>query len=89
VEFEDIILSRYGDMTYILSLSIRRGYELYNKAIKEKNRDKTYNWWLARLPQYSEDNYESFNDFYEKVYPPSVQMDMRSKEDIMEELLGK
>ena len=76
-------------MNYILSLSIKRGSALYKKAVYENKRQKTYQWWLARLPMYTSDNYENYEEFYEVVYPPMVTMDTRSKDDIMNELMGK
>lgn len=83
------MLSRYGDMDYILSLSIKRASKLYKKAVEEKKTDEAYQWWLARVPMYTEENYESFREFYEALYPPPVEMDTRSKDEIMNELLGK
>lgn len=76
-------------MNYILSLSIRRGYKLYNKALYENKRKQAYQWWLVRYPHYTEENYETFDDFYDRIYPPVVEMDTRSKDEIMYELLGK
>lgn len=76
-------------MQYVLSLPIKRAYTLYEKAVEENKRDRAYQWWLVRLPQYTESNYETFDEFYEKLYPPKVEMDMRSKDEIMNELLGK
>lgn len=86
-EIEDLFLSRYHDMKYILSLSIERAVALINKATYENKRDQVYAWWLARLPMYTQETYETYDEFYEKVYPPIVLMDMRSKDDIMNELL--
>lgn len=83
------MLSRYGNMDYVFSLSIKRAYKLFNKAIKENNREKAYQWWLARLPQYTQETYESFQEFYDKLYPPIIKMDMRSKDEIMNDILGK
>ncbi|WP_220726832.1 hypothetical protein [Marinilactibacillus psychrotolerans] len=76
-------------MDYVLSLSLRRASKLLNKAIESKKREDTYQWWLARYPTYTEETYESFDEFYEKVYPPKVEMDTRSKDEIMNEILGK
>ncbi|MDN6292824.1 MAG: hypothetical protein L0J35_07095, partial [Tetragenococcus halophilus] len=75
-------------MNYILSLPIRRASKLYKKAIEENKRKEAYQWWLARVPMYTKENYESFEEFYEKIYPPKVEYDTRSKDEIMSELLG-
>lgn len=74
-------------MNYILSLSIRRASKLYNKAFEEDKRDEAYQWWLARVPLYTQENYETFEEFYKSLYPPRVEYDNRSKDEIMSELL--
>ena len=38
---------------------------------------------------YSANNYESFEEFYEKCVPVKIEYDMRSKDEIMEDILGK
>lgn len=76
-------------MNYVLSLPIRRAARLYQKALEENKRDKAYQWWLTRLPAYTQDTFETFEEFYELLYPPKIQMDLRSKDEIMNELLGK
>jgi len=76
-------------MQYILSLSIKRAHTLYKKALEENKRDRAYQWWLVRLPQYTNENYETFDEFYELLYPPKVEYDTRSKDEIMNEILGK
>lgn len=84
-----MLLSRYGDMHYILSLSVKRAGKLYKKAVHKKRREETYQLWLARYPGYTKDNFETFDEFYDKLYPPVVELDTRSKDEIMNELLGK
>jgi hypothetical protein len=76
-------------MQYVLSLSLKRASKLLNKAMEEKRREETYLLWLARYPSYTKETYETFEEFYEIVYPPKVEMDTRSKDEIMSELLGK
>lgn len=76
-------------MHYVSSLSIKRAITLIKKAQHEEKIEKTYRWWLARYPLYTKDTYESFEEFYEKLYPPTVAYDLRSKDELMSELLGK
>lgn len=76
-------------MRYISTLSINRSLKLYNKAIIKIREEKAYQWWLVRLTQYNDETYESFEDFYEKLYPPKIEMDKRSKDEIMNEILGR
>lgn len=82
-------MTRYGNIEYVLSLSIKRAYELFSKALKEKEIDRTYQLWLAIVPSYTKDNVESFEEYYERTHPEKVELDKRSKEEIMDEILGK
>lgn len=75
-------------MDYVLSLPYRHAMELVEKAQKEANMEFHYQWWLARYPLYTEKTYESFNEFYEKVNPPAVEYDARTKDELMNEILG-
>ena len=76
-------------MTYVMSLSLIHASKLLQKAREEKKREDAYQWWLVRYPDYTEENYESFEEFYERLYPPKIEYDTRSKEEIMNEILGK
>lgn len=75
-------------MDYALSLPYKHAVELFKKAQEEDTKEYFYRWWLARYPLYTEENYESFKEFYEKMNPPSVEYDKRSKDEIMNEILG-
>ena len=57
-----------------------------DKAKTEEQRENAYKLWLVRYPNYTEKYYESFNDFYDKLYPQAVNYDIRSKDEIMAEL---
>lgn len=48
-----------------------------------------YRLWLVRYTQYTPENYETFDEFYDKAYPQKVEYDMRSKDELMQEILGK
>lgn len=76
-------------MSYILSLPIKRVSKLYKKAMEENEREKAYRQWLAHYPRFTADTFETFEEFYELLHPPKIQMDLRSKDEIMNELLGK
>lgn len=62
---------------------------MFNKAVEEKKREKAYQRWIVREPHYTQENYQTFEEFYEMLYPPKVNIDTRSKDEIMNELLGK
>lgn len=68
-------------------MPLKQSLKLLEKASDEDKRETYYKWWLARYPQYTSSNYESFDEFYEKFFPPAVEYDVRSKDELMAELL--
>ena len=70
-----------------MGLSLKRAAKLIKKAKKEEKREFYYRWWLVRVPLYTSETVESFEEFYEKMNPPAVVYDYRSKEAIMADLL--
>ena len=84
------MLHRYGgNISYVLRLPLHKSAKLITKAIKNKQRDEEYIWWLARLPIYTADNFESFEEFRDKLHPKPIVYDQRSKEDIMADIVGR
>lgn len=75
-------------MDYILKLPLDKALKLIEKAQEEETKDYYYRWWLVRYPLYDKNNYESFNDFYEKYKPQKIVYDMRSKDELMNEILN-
>ncbi len=73
----------------MLKLPLKRATALINKAREETQRDKYYKLWLVRYPNYTEKNFETFDEFYEKLFPPRIEYDARSKDDIMAEITGR
>jgi hypothetical protein len=69
-------------------MPMRRALKLIRKAREEDRRERYYRLWLVRYPGYTEKNFETFEDFYEKIFPPKVEYDMRSNDEIMAEILG-
>ena len=72
-----------------MKLPLSKAVALINKARDEAQREKVYRLWLVRYPNYTEKNFETFEEFYEKLYPPKVEYDIRSKDDIMAEITGQ
>jgi hypothetical protein len=73
----------------VLRLPLHKSAKLIAKAIKNKQRDEEYVWWLARLPIYTADNFESFEEFRDKLHPKPIAYDQRSQEDIMADIVGR
>lgn len=71
----------------MMGLSLKRSAKLIQKANEENKKEANYLWWLARYPLYTQDSYETFEEFQEKLDPKKVVYDLRSKDEIMAELL--
>lgn len=71
----------------MMGLSLKRSAKLIQKANEENKKEVNYQWWLARYPLYTQDIYETFEEFQEKLDPKKVVYDLRSKDEIMAELL--
>lgn len=71
----------------MMGLSLKRSAKLIQKANEENKKEANYQWWLARYPLYTQDSYETFEEFQEKLDPKKVVYDLRSKDEIMAELL--
>jgi len=82
------LLKRYGNIDYVMGLSLKQAAKLISKAVYENNREYYYRWWLARVPMYTKETYETYDDFYDKMNPAKVEYDLRSKDDIMNDILG-
>ncbi len=72
----------------MLRLPLHKSAKLIAKAIKNKRRDEEFNWWLARLPIYTTETFETFEEFQDKLHPKPIEYDRRSKEDIMNDIIG-
>lgn len=68
-------------------MPLNRAWKLVEKASEEDKRETAYRLWLVRYPRYDSSNYETFDEFYEKMYPPEIAYDMRPKDELMEEIL--
>lgn len=84
----DLLLKRYSSIDYILKLPYKKALSLIDKALEEDTREYYFRWWLARYPLYTKDNYEPFEEFYDKVKPQQITIDTRSKDELMTEIQG-
>lgn len=83
-----MLLKRYSNIDYVMGLSLKRSAKIISKAVEEERADYYYRWWLAIYPLYTKENYESFEAFYEKHTPKKVEYDWRSKDELMNDILG-
>lgn len=71
----------------MLRLPLDKSLKLIERAREEEMKEYYYRLWLVRYPYYDQKNYESFDEFYDKVRPRKIELDTRSKEEIMREVL--
>lgn len=67
-------------------MQLNRAMQLIEKAREEETKEYYYRWWLVRYPYYKANDYESFEQFYERAKPQKIVIDLRSKEEIMSEM---
>lgn len=82
-----MLLKRYSNIEYVLKLPLKRAIKLIRKAEEEEKLEYYYRLWLVRYPSYNKSNYESFEEFYEKVRPKEIKIDNRTEDEIMQEIL--
>ncbi len=75
VSAEELLLSRYHNMDYIMALEFEEGIDFLNKA-EEKELDRiAWDLYIAQYPYMNEENFVTFNEFKERfsVQAPMIQ----------------
>jgi hypothetical protein len=78
-------LHRYGNIEYVMDLSVYRAAAVVAKAREEERKDKVFRLYLADKPYFKDPM--SFEDYYEQVCPAPVVYDHRDKDVLMAEIL--
>lgn len=58
------MLTRYGNIDFVLNMSWRDGFNLYLKAIEKEQEEKVWEMWLSIYPKMDKNTFVSFKDFY-------------------------
>jgi hypothetical protein len=77
-------LSRYSDITYILSLYWETGIGLIIKCNDKNEESKAWQMWLTLYPNMEESNFMAFTEYYEKIRVPMIPK--RTKKEIMDDV---
>ena len=72
-----------------MRLPLKESIEQIKQAYTEEQKENLFKLWLARYPNYTKDNFETFEEFYNKSMPKEVQYDTRNKDEIMKEILNR
>lgn len=83
-EVIDLLLHRYGSIDFLDDMDWELAFDIIEKATEKTNREKWYLAWVQQLPWMSQETYQSFDDYYDKVTFKNV--DMRPTEEILAEL---
>jgi len=73
-------------MRYILKMPFQKSVKLIGKAREENRKDRLFSLYSNLYPNFSKDNFMSFEDFVEKSMPEKINYDGRSTAEIMAEI---
>lgn len=68
----DLLLSRYSNIDYVMNMDMIDGVDLINKAMEEKEEQRIWSVWLARLSNMDKKNYVSFEQYKRKIMNPKI-----------------
>jgi len=86
VEVEELLLSRYSNLDYILNLGFYEGYEIILKAYKKELEDKAWDRWLVDYRNMTKDNFISFEEYKDKLFTTNIVQDKYlTKEELLKE----
>lgn len=75
-------------MGYIQQMDIPFLYKLVLKGMEEKQKAEDYQLYCSIFPHYNKQTVKTFAEFREMLRPEKAQMAIKSKDEIMNELLG-
>lgn len=86
IEVEELLLSRYSNVDYILKLEFYEGYEVIKKAYEKERESNLWSRWLVDYNRMNKDNFISFEDYKNKLIIKNYGQDKQiSKEDLLRE----
>lgn len=68
-------------------MSLKQSMKLIGKAQEEETKEYAFRIYLASYPNMTKENFKSFNDFWEEIKPKKIEIDKRSEDEIMKEIL--
>lgn len=84
IEVEELLLSRYSNIDYILKLEFQEALELVKKAYEKDFEARLWEKWLVDYRNMDEKTFISFEDYKKKILDKSqVVKDKTSKEDLL------
>lgn len=84
IDIEELLLRRYHNMDYILSMEIDEFIMFVNKANQLETDETLFKMWLQKFTLMSKDTYISFGEFYNLATGKNV--DKRPTEELLVEI---
>lgn len=80
-----MLLHRYGNIDYVMSLEFENGLEIVTKAMEKERDERIFQQWVVQLPAMAmTDKVMSFEDYRDRVTGANI--DRRSTRDILLEM---
>lgn len=83
-EVIDLLLHRYGNLDYIMQLDIQAAMRVIEKAREKEKENRIFLQWVVQLPNMTQENYVSFDAYFDKVTGRNI--DKRPVSECMAEI---
>jgi len=74
-------------MDYILKMPYPQAFKLINKAREQNRHDMLFKMYITLYPNFNKKTYMTFEEYEDKCNGISAEMDNRTKEEIMNEIM--
>lgn len=81
----DTLLSRYGDISFIMNLPYYEGIALYQKAVEKDFESSVWDRWLVDYGRMNDENFQSYADYLKKFKQSPRPEDTRSDDEIIQD----
>ena len=87
IEVEELLLSRYSNLDYILNLGFNEGYRIIVKAYEKELDDKAWDRWLVDYNKMTKESFISFEEYRESLFTarPIQEEKYLTKEELLKE----
>jgi len=82
VDIEELLLSRYSNIEYILNLNFIDGLVFIRKAYEKQHEEKLYEQWLVDYRNMTKETFISFSDYKERAIKKNTVSEKLTKEQI-------
>ncbi|WP_054028135.1 hypothetical protein [Bacillus sp. FJAT-28004] len=80
-----MLLKRYGQIDYVLQMDVEAGIEQINKVYEMESKQQSWEMYLTRYANMTQENYVSFDDFYKPKQTVSPPQSKKTKQEILDD----